>query len=101
MTRRNADKLEAVDRKASDEVGEIYDHRDFVQESLRRPESNDTLREQVATAQAESAALKGKAEALEAALDREVDDRRTLQQQIDHVRPGVPGRPGACRSSQG
>lgn len=56
------------------------------QESLRRPNSNDTLREQVATAQAESAALKGKAEALEAALDREVADRRTLQQQIDHVR---------------
>jgi chromosome segregation ATPase len=49
-------------------------------------DSNDTLREQVATAQAESAALKGKAEALEAALDREVADRRTLQQQIDHVR---------------
>ena len=49
-------------------------------------DSNGTLREQVATAQAESAALKGKAEALEAALDREVADRRTLQQQIDHVR---------------
>jgi chromosome segregation ATPase len=49
-------------------------------------DANDTLREQVATAQAESAALKGKTEALEAALDREVDDRRTLQQQIDHVR---------------
>jgi chromosome segregation ATPase len=49
-------------------------------------DSNDSLREQVATAQAESAALKGKAEALEAALDHEVADRRTLQQQIDHVR---------------
>jgi len=50
-------------------------------------DANDTLREQVATAQAESAALKGKTEALEAALDREVADRRTLQQQqIDHVR---------------
>lgn len=49
-------------------------------------DSNDTLREQAATAQAESAALKGKAEALEAALGREVADRRTLQQQIDHVR---------------
>src|SRR5215218_568217 len=35
-------------------------------------DSNDTLREQVSTAQAESAALKGKAEALESALDREV-----------------------------
>ena len=49
-------------------------------------DSNDTLREQVANAQAESAALKGKAGALEAAVDREVADRRTLQQQIDHVR---------------
>jgi chromosome segregation ATPase len=49
-------------------------------------DANDTLREQVATAQAESAALKGKTEALEAALDREVADRRTLQQQMDHVR---------------
>jgi chromosome segregation ATPase len=49
-------------------------------------DANDTLREQVANAQAESAALKGKAEALEAALDREVADRRALQQQIDHVR---------------
>jgi chromosome segregation ATPase len=49
-------------------------------------DANDTLREQVATSQAESAALKGKTEALEAALDREVADRRTLQQQIDHVR---------------
>jgi chromosome segregation ATPase len=49
-------------------------------------DSNDTLREQVANAQAESAALKGKAEALEAALDREVADCRTQQQQIDHVR---------------
>ena len=49
-------------------------------------DANDTLREQVATAQAESAALKGKTEALEVALDREVADRRTLQQQIDHVR---------------
>jgi chromosome segregation ATPase len=48
--------------------------------------SNDTLREQLATAVAESAELKGKAEALEAALAREVVDRRTLQQQVDHVR---------------
>jgi chromosome segregation ATPase len=49
-------------------------------------DANDALREQIANAQAESAALKGKAEALEAALDREVADRRTLQQQIEHVR---------------
>jgi chromosome segregation ATPase len=48
--------------------------------------SNDTLREQVANAQAESAELKGRADALEAALDREVGDRRTLQQQMDHFR---------------
>jgi chromosome segregation ATPase len=49
-------------------------------------DANDTLREQVATAQTERAAFKGKTEALEAALDREVADRRTLQQQIDYVR---------------
>jgi chromosome segregation ATPase len=49
-------------------------------------ESNDSLRERIANAQAESAQLKGKADALEAALDREVADRRTLQQQVDHVR---------------
>jgi chromosome segregation ATPase len=49
-------------------------------------ESNDALRERIANAQAESAQLKGKADALEAALDREVADRRTLQQQVDHVR---------------
>ena len=47
---------------------------------------NDTLREQVANANAESAAFKGKAEALEAALDREVVERRAVQQQVDHVR---------------
>ena len=48
--------------------------------------SNDMLREQVASSQAQAAELKGKAEALEAALDRELVDRRTLQQQVDHVR---------------
>ena len=37
-------------------------------------------------AQAQAAELKGKAEALEAALDREVVDRRALQQQVDHIR---------------
>lgn len=57
-------------------------------------ESNDRLREQVVNAQSESAALKGKAEALEAALDREVADRRTLQQQIEHVRR-------ECQAAQG
>jgi chromosome segregation ATPase len=49
-------------------------------------ESNGALREQLANAQAESAELKGKAEALEAALDREVVDRRALQHQVEHVR---------------
>jgi chromosome segregation ATPase len=49
-------------------------------------ESNDALRERLANAQAESSELKSKAEALQAALDREVVDRRTLQQQMDHVR---------------
>ncbi|MPZ35278.1 MAG: hypothetical protein GEV13_30610 [Rhodospirillales bacterium] len=57
-------------------------------------DANDTLREQVATARAESAALKGKTAALEATLDREVADRRTLQQQIDHVRR-------ECQAAQG
>ena len=37
-------------------------------------------------AQAQAAELKGKDEALEAALDREVVDRRALQQQVDHIR---------------
>src|SRR5690349_7121636 len=49
-------------------------------------ESNDALRAQLAAAQAEGAALKGQAEALEAAVSREVVDRRTLQQQLDHAR---------------
>ncbi len=49
-------------------------------------DSNDALREQLANAQAQAAELKGKAEALEAALDREVVDRRALQQQVDHIR---------------
>jgi chromosome segregation ATPase len=49
-------------------------------------ESNDALRRQLANAQTGSAELKGKTEALQAALDREVVDRRTLQQQMDHVR---------------
>jgi chromosome segregation ATPase len=49
-------------------------------------DSNDALREQLAIAQAQAAESKGKADALEAALDREVIDRRGLQQQVDHVR---------------
>jgi chromosome segregation ATPase len=49
-------------------------------------ESNDALREQLAIAQAQAAESKGKADALEAAVDREVIDRRDLQQQADHIR---------------
>ena len=47
---------------------------------------NDALRDQLAAAQAEAAELKGKATAIEAALEREVIDRRALQQQVDHGR---------------
>jgi chromosome segregation ATPase len=47
---------------------------------------NDALRDQLAMAQAEAAALKARADVLEAALEREVVDRRGLQQQVDHVR---------------
>ena len=39
-------------------------------------DANDAQHEQLANAQAQAAELKGKAEALEAALDREVVDRR-------------------------
>ena len=49
-------------------------------------DSNDALRDQLAIAQAETAELKGKSDAIEAALEREVIDRRGLQQQADHVR---------------
>ena len=49
-------------------------------------DSNDALREQLAIAQAQAAESKGKADAFEAALDREVIDRRDLQQRVDHVR---------------
>ena len=49
-------------------------------------DSNDALREQLAIVQAQAAESKGKADAFEAALDREVIDRRDLQQRVDHVR---------------
>jgi chromosome segregation ATPase len=49
-------------------------------------DANEALRDQLAAAQAEAAELKGKAAAIEAALEREVVDRRGLQQQADHVR---------------
>jgi chromosome segregation ATPase len=48
--------------------------------------AGDALRDQLAAAQTEAAEARGKAVAIEAALDREVADRRALQQQIDHVR---------------
>ena len=48
--------------------------------------TNDAMRDQLAAAQAESAELKGKSAATDAALEREVVDRRTLQQQVDHGR---------------
>jgi len=49
-------------------------------------DANEALRDKLAAAQAEAAELKGKAAAIEAALEREVVDRRGLQQQADHVR---------------
>src|SRR5262245_50722223 len=48
--------------------------------------ANDALRDQLAAAQTEGAELKGRSAACEAALEREVVDRRGLQQQVDHVR---------------
>jgi hypothetical protein len=48
--------------------------------------TNDALRDQLAAAQAEAAELRGKSAANEAALEREVIDRRALQQQADHIR---------------
>lgn len=48
--------------------------------------TNDTLRDQLAAAQSEAAELRGKSAANEAALEREVFDRRALQQQADHSR---------------
>jgi chromosome segregation ATPase len=48
--------------------------------------ANDALRDQLAVAQSEAAELRGKSAANEAALEREVIDRRALQQQADHIR---------------
>ena len=48
--------------------------------------TNDALRDQLAAAQSEAAGLRGKSAANEAALEREVFDRRALQQQADHIR---------------
>jgi chromosome segregation ATPase len=48
--------------------------------------ANDALRDQLAAAQSEAAELRGRSAANEAALAREVVDRRALQQQADHIR---------------
>ena len=48
--------------------------------------ANDALRDQLAAAQSEAAEWQGRSAAIEAALEREVVDRRGLQQQVDHVR---------------
>ncbi len=48
--------------------------------------ANDALRDHLAAAQSEAAELRGKSATNEAALEREVVDRRALQQQADHIR---------------
>ncbi|HLG45892.1 MAG TPA: hypothetical protein VKY24_06600 [Reyranella sp.] len=48
--------------------------------------ANDALREEVAAAQAAAAELRGKSLAVEAALERELTERRDLQQQVEHLR---------------
>jgi chromosome segregation ATPase len=48
--------------------------------------ANDNLRDQLTAAQAEVAEMRGKSAANEAALEREIVDRRALQQQADHIR---------------
>jgi len=48
--------------------------------------ANDALRDQLAAAQSEAAELRGRSAANEAALEREVVDRRAVQQQADHLR---------------
>lgn len=48
--------------------------------------ANETLRDQLAAAQAEAAELRGRSAANEAALEREVTDRRAVQQQAAHSR---------------
>ena len=48
--------------------------------------TSDALRDQLAAAQSEAAELRGKSAANDAALEREVFDRRALQQQTDHIR---------------
>ncbi len=48
--------------------------------------ANDALREQVAAAKATTAEFRGKSQAIEAALERGLAERRDLQQQCDHLR---------------
>jgi chromosome segregation ATPase len=48
--------------------------------------ANDSLRDQLAAAQAEAAEFKGRSTAIEAALEQAVGERRDLQSQVDHVR---------------
>ena len=48
--------------------------------------ANDALRGQLAAAQTEAAEAKGRCATIETALERELVDRRGLQQQVDHVR---------------
>ena len=48
--------------------------------------ANDALRDQVAAAQATIAEFRGKSMAIEATLERELTERRDLQQQVDHLR---------------
>ncbi len=47
---------------------------------------NDALRDQLAAAQAEAAAFRGKCAGVESALTHGIDERRDLQQQVDHGR---------------
>ena len=48
--------------------------------------ANETLRDQLAASQSDAAELRGRSAANEAALEREVADRRAVQQQADHSR---------------
>jgi len=48
--------------------------------------ANESLRDQLAASQSEAAELRGRSAANEAALEREVADRRAVQQQADHSR---------------
>ncbi|SEP42858.1 hypothetical protein SAMN02990966_06116 [Rhodospirillales bacterium URHD0017] len=48
--------------------------------------ANEALRDQLAASQSEAAELRGRSAANEAALEREVTDRRAVQQQADHSR---------------